>query len=117
MLLVDDEPAVLAVIARGLGRRGWHVVAHPSAEAALAEAAGVWPDGRPDAVVTDASLPGLDGVALLRALAARWPGVPCVLLSGYADARLPDRPGRTAFLAKPFALDDLLRALDSVLGG
>lgn len=116
VLLVDDEPSVLAMTARGLGQRGWHVVAHRSAEAALAQAAGTWPAGRPDAVITDASLPGLDGPALLLALEARWPGLPGVLVSGYADGVLPDRPGRTAFLAKPFTLDDLLRAVDSVIG-
>ncbi|HEX8299043.1 MAG TPA: response regulator transcription factor [Rubricoccaceae bacterium] len=44
-------------------------------------AAGATRDGGPDVVVTDVRMPGMDGIALVGAIRARWPALPCVVFS------------------------------------
>ena len=92
---------------RALTEAGWRVAAFATAEDALAMAS------VPDAVVADVTLPGMDGRALVVALRARWPKLPAVLVSGYADSARQADPGagKTVFLAKPYALSDLVAAL------
>jgi two-component system cell cycle sensor histidine kinase/response regulator CckA len=111
VLLVEDEPIVRRLAERALAQAGWRVAAFGSAEDALAAAT------VPDAVVADVTLPGMDGRALVAALRARWPKLPAVLVSGYADSALQADPGagKTVFLAKPYALSELVVALVAVV--
>ena len=113
ILLVEDEPIVRRLAERALVRGGWHVVAAESGEAALA-AAGV---SRPDAVVTDVTLPGMDGRALVDALRGMWPNLPAVLVSGYTDsaARADPMAEKMVFLPKPYTLAALVSALEAIV--
>lgn len=80
ILLVDDEPEVLAVLAAGLRDRG-HVVV--TAVGAL-EAVGVLSaDPRVDVLVTDLSMPGMDGVKLIEEARRQRPGLPALLVTGF----------------------------------
>ncbi len=120
VLLVDDEPSVRRVAERALTRHGWQVLAAESAEAALALLDGALPPLA--AVVTDLVMPGQDGAALVRTLRARLrrPDLPAILASGYAAEEvrreLLAAPGAeaTAFLAKPYEIDELLAGLQAV---
>ena len=100
--LVEDEPVLRRLMQRALLGAGWRVSAAGSAEAALAAIGPATP--RPAALLCDLSLPGMDGLALLRALRRRWPELPAVLMSGYDSVLLPPGAG---FLRKPFALAEL----------
>ncbi len=113
ILLVDDEEGVLAIAARALRQRGWRVIPCDSAETALARG----DSERPAAVVSDVVMPGMDGPALVRALRARWPGLPAILVSGYAEGalRLDLAKSEVRFLPKPYTLRALADALDSVV--
>jgi two-component system cell cycle sensor histidine kinase/response regulator CckA len=103
--LVEDEAPLRRLMARALREAGWRVTEADSAEAALA-----LPPVRPARVVADLTLPGRDGVRLLRALRRRWRGLGCVLISGYESAG-GATPAGTVFLRKPFALAALVAAL------
>jgi len=121
VLLVDDEEMVRALTARALTQRGWTVLACDSAESALERLRER--DGKPGesplsaplaALVSDVVMPGMDGPALVRAVRARHPDVPAILISGYAEEGL--RAGLASekifFLPKPYtmqALGELLR--------
>jgi two-component system cell cycle sensor histidine kinase/response regulator CckA len=115
VVLVEDEDALRRLAERVLARAGHAVLPADSAEAALAllEAA-----ARPAILVSDVAMPGMDGVALARGLRSRWPDLPVLLLSGYAEAALgADLAGEGFhFLAKPYAPAELLAALDAALG-
>ncbi len=115
VVLVEDEDALRRLAERVLARAGHAVLPADSAEAALAllEAA-----ARPAILVSDVAMPGMDGVALARSLRSRWPDLPVLLLSGYAEAALgADLAGEGFhFLAKPYAPAELLAALDAALG-
>jgi CheY-like chemotaxis protein len=110
VLLVEDEPALCRLAARALRGAGWRVRTTGSAEAALALARSL---PRPALLLCDLTLPGLDGAGLLRALRARWPALPAVMMSGYAETALPPELGEVAFLRKPFALADLLARVEA----
>jgi PAS domain S-box-containing protein len=101
VLLVDDEPLVRASTADMLAELGYEVVEAESSHEALALL-----DSRPlDLVITDHLMPGLSGTDLARILAAERPGLPVLIVSGYAD--LDGLPTDLPRLTKPFRQDDL----------
>ncbi|MBL6454130.1 response regulator [Belnapia sp. T6] len=110
LLLVEDEAPLRRLAERVLARAGHEVLPAESAEAAL----DLLEDSPPPALlVSDVAMPGMDGVELARRLRQRWPSLPVVLLSGYAEAALAaDLAGEGfRFLAKPYAPAELLAAL------
>ena len=113
ILLVEDEPIVRKLAERALRQPGWEVVAAESAEAALTATQTL----TPDAVVADLTLPGMDGRALIGALRGRWPKLPAVLVSGYADSAAQADPGgeKMVFLAKPYESNELVAALEAAV--
>ena len=114
VLLVEDEAPVRRLAERALRRRGFAVRATDSAEAALA----LLEDGtRPDLLVSDVMMPGMDGPALLALLRRRWPDLPAILVSGYAaqDARRALAEEEAIFLAKPYSLAALTDAVSQGL--
>jgi signal transduction histidine kinase/ActR/RegA family two-component response regulator len=105
VLLVDDEPAVRAVLAQELAEEGFNVIDAADGAAALALL------DRPvpvDLLVSDLAMPGIDGIALIREARRRCPGLPAILLTGYAgeaaamavDGGL-DQDGTLVLLRKP----------------
>ncbi|MFW6067236.1 MAG: ATP-binding protein [Myxococcota bacterium] len=114
VLLVEDEDAVRRMAARALEGAGWSVVQARSAEEAL-ELAERGAAAEVDILVSDVVMPGLDGPALADRLANERPELPVLFVSGYADELLQAdalKPAHREFLAKPFALDDLLEAVN-----
>ncbi len=116
ILFVEDEPLILALGRRQLERLGYTVLAAGTAEDAARQADA---HGRPlDLLVTDVTLPGMDGRALAARLAGRQPGLKCLFLSGHgadilAEPGVPLEAGQ-AFLQKPFtgrALAEHVRTL------
>ncbi len=116
LLLVDDEAPVRKLAERVLTRAGWQVVAAACGEDALelVEAGDLAP--ALGCVISDVVMPGLDGPALVRALRQARPDLPAILMSGYADAGLRDalQAADIRFLSKPFAMADLVAALESL---
>jgi two-component system, cell cycle sensor histidine kinase and response regulator CckA len=116
VLVVEDDPAVRAIIQQGLERLGYQVIVCSDANQAIVRAA--TQVGPLPLLVSDIRLPGLDGPALARKLRPDYPGLRVLYVSGYAgDAMIqrgllgPDE----AFLAKPFSADDLARRVRSLL--
>ena len=110
LLLVDDDAAFGAVLARALARRGVTVGHAADADAARRLLA----DGGFDAAVVDLNLAGDSGLALLPELRAALPGAPILMLTGFASiATAVDaiKLGASNYLAKPAGADDILAAL------
>jgi two-component system cell cycle sensor histidine kinase/response regulator CckA len=109
VLLVEDEEAVRKLARITLEGRGYAVTDAPDGETALGL---LTPDRRLDVLVTDMTMPGIDGRELAGLVQARRPGLGVVFVSGYVpDAgRLEGVPG-AVFLPKPFTPSDLLRAV------
>ena len=81
VLLVDDENVVREVLAEQLEDAGYSVLAAASGTEALALLAA---GEAVDALVTDLTMPGMGGLDVIRAAQERHPGLPAVLLTGYA---------------------------------
>jgi CheY-like chemotaxis protein len=106
VLLVDDEDLVRSSTADILADLGYAVVEASSAEEALRL---VTQGLRPDLLVTDHLMPGMDGVELARLLKQQLPALRVLVISGYAEAEgvAADLPR----LEKPFRRADLARVL------
>jgi DNA-binding response OmpR family regulator len=114
VLLVEDDPTIAEVIAGLLRAQGHRVVHAPHGLAALAETArhGF------DIALLDLDLPGMDGLALARALRARGFGVPLLAVTARADAHAESAAravGFDGFLRKPLTGAMLAEAMDALL--
>jgi len=107
VLVVDDDPLVLVSTAAMLEDLGHSAVQAESALDALARLS----DGEAvDLVLTDLAMPDLSGADLARRIKQRWPGLPVLLASGYAD-KLEDPGIELPHIGKPFNQNELLEAL------
>lgn len=110
VLLVDDEPLVRATAADMLVELGLEVIECSSAPEALA----VLARGEPiDLLVTDHLMPVMTGAELAEEALRLRPGLPLLLVSGYAD--LVDIPLRVPRLAKPFIKADLANSISLLM--
>ena len=101
ILLVDDDADLLQLIAMRLVSSGYAVTAVGSGEAALASFA----VNRPDAIVTDLRMRGMDGMGLFDAIHRQAPTLPVVILTAHGtipEAVAATRRGVFSFLTKPF---------------
>jgi two-component system response regulator GlrR len=101
VLLVDDDKDLLQLIAMRLTAAGYAVTAVESGEAALAALA----VSRPQVVVTDLRMQGMDGMALFDAIHRDSPSLPVVILTAHGtipEAVSATRRGVFSFLTKPF---------------
>jgi PAS domain S-box-containing protein len=114
VLVVEDETDVREMIALALRDLGCCVLEAPDGSAGLRV---VQSQESLDLLVTDVGLPGLNGRQLADAARERWPGLPVMLITGYAGKALEDAdlaPGMEV-LRKPFALDALTVRVRSLL--
>lgn len=113
ILLVDDEPNLLAGLRRQLGRR-YNLTTRESGAEALATLKG---GGRYAVIVSDMRMPGIDGATLLSEFARLSPATVRVMLTGNADqetaARAVNEGAVFRFLNKPVEPERLVAALDA----
>ena len=112
VLLVEDQDAVRRFASLALQGEGHQVSEAESGESALELAA---TDEHFDVLVTDVTMPGMDGQELAERVRVLRPDVGVVLMSGYAAASDGAPIPRSVFLQKPFAPADLLAALNRAL--
>jgi signal transduction histidine kinase/CheY-like chemotaxis protein len=118
VLVVEDDPAVKAIIRQTLERLGYRVLVSSDAAEALAAAETLVE--RLPLLVSDIGLPGRGGPELAAQLRVKHPGLRVLYVSGYAGDEMIQRGllgTDEAFLAKPFSADDLARRVRSLLDG
>jgi two-component system KDP operon response regulator KdpE len=113
VLVVDDEPQIRRALRTNLAVRGYQVVEAGDGQAALAAVA----DHRPDVVLLDLGLPGLDGIEVLHGLRG-WTDVPVIVLT--VRDRETDKvealdAGADDYVTKPFGMNELLARLRAQL--
>ena len=114
ILVVDDDPAVREVTAATLLAIGARVTEAGSGAQALEEldeAGGAY-----DLMVADFAMPGMNGAELAAAAAARWPVLPVLYVTGYADLTAIASVSTDLVVQKPFRSEDLQRRVASLLG-
>lgn len=110
VLLVDDEQRFRNSLAERLELRGLHVRQAGNAEQGIR----MLRQERPDVVVLDRKMPGMDGEEALREIKRLAPEVQVIVLTGYASMQSAADAGRLdafAYLEKPCETDELLRTI------
>ena len=116
ILLVEDEESVRQLVRDTLVAKGYQVLEADSGESGLGAAASH--AGKIDLIITDVVMPGMGGRELVKQLVRKRPGIKILYLSGYTEDAINDGTieGGTAFLQKPFSLQNLSRKVREVLG-
>jgi two-component system response regulator MprA len=113
ILVVDDDPSVLRMLARSLTAEGHEVEAAADGGAALAAVE----RRAPEAVILDVAMPDMDGLSVCRRLRDRGLTAPVVLLTArdtVADRVAGLEAGADDYLVKPFAVEELLARLAAI---
>ena len=115
ILVVDDEPTIVEIVSRYLERAGFEAHGAGDGPEALRQAE----RHRPDLVVLDVMLPGLDGIEVMRRLHER-PGPPTAVIlltaRGEENDRLVGlRHGADDYVVKPFSPNELVARVEAVL--
>src|SRR3954469_5831914 len=114
LLLVDDDPDLLRLLSIRLKANGYGVTAVDSAQRALASIAA----SRPDLVLTDLRMEGMDGMALFQEIQGAYPGLPVIILTAHGtipDAVAAVKRGVFGYLTKPYDADELLAQIERAL--
>jgi DNA-binding NtrC family response regulator len=112
VLLVDDEPGVLFTLSELLTERGHRVISARGGGEALGKL------DEADAVLTDLSMPGMDGLELMGHVAQRDPALPVILLTAHGSERVAVaamKQGAYDYLAKPFDIDEIAVVIERAL--
>ena len=113
LLLVDDDPTLLAVLARRMAREGYEVLTAPSGAQALTQLEQRWPS----LLIVDLMMPGMDGFELCRRV-KRIADLPIIVLSAVDASEAKVRALEDYaedYITKPFDPDELVARVQRVL--
>lgn len=123
VLVIDDDPAILATVRLILEREGHDVAVAANGRAGLA----ALDAGSVDLLVVDIFMPAMDGLELLREVRRHRPELPVIVISGASlfgpAGQSPDflamavKLGAVRGVRKPFTPDELMGAIHGYLGG
>ena len=111
VLIVDDDPQILRLLRAMLGPQNVKVLAAPLPSDALRICAGE----TVDVLISDISMPEMDGNKLAERVFKLYPRVSVLLISGAVEQAPAVKGGRVRFLRKPFFPAELIRLLREML--
>ncbi len=112
VLLVDDDKSVLFTLNEVMLDRGHEPITAASAKEGLERLDAV------DVAIIDLSMPGMDGLALLRAMRARDESLPVIMLTAHGSERVAveaTKAGAYDYMKKPFDIDDVVIVVERAL--
>ena len=115
VLVIDDEQIVLDSVRKHLSKANFEVHTVLSATKGLKAAE----QQSFDLVLTDLMMPQIDGLELMKIIQTRYPGLPVVMMTGYATistAQQAEQMGAAGYVAKPFSRAELLEVVRLALG-
>jgi DNA-binding response OmpR family regulator len=114
ILIVDDEPLILGMVTEYFVERGYIVIAAASGQDALAAFA----RERPDVILLDIVMPGMDGFQILKRLRETDRSVPIIMLTANEDVALARETlaiGAFDYVAKPFDFEHLEQTVTAAM--
>ncbi len=114
IFFVDDEPAVRVVVRKTLERVGASVTCFGCADDCLA----CLESAQCDLLITDVKMPGKDGIELLRAVKAKVPWLPVLVVTGFGDVPMAVKAlklGAADFIEKPLDREAFLKTVQTLL--
>ena len=115
ILLAEDNAALRAHVSDVLQDAGFKVIEAEDGQAAadlISEA-----QTKPALLLSDITMPRMDGKQLATHVNTHWPTIPIVLMTGYAGGALNDDCSHDVLITKPFAPDDLVALIRKTLAG
>jgi len=116
ILVVDDEPSLLALARDVLSQQGYKVLCGENGDVALS----LLRNNAVDLVISDVIMPGMNGYELADKIRAEFPVMPILIVSGFDETSHVDDVDwdlRAGALAKPYSSRDLLERVRQLLGG
>jgi len=112
ILVVDDEELILILTESFLEQLGYGVLLPGCGE----DAVEIFKEHhtRIQLVLSDITMPGIDGIETVTRLRRIKPDLKAIISSGYSSERIDDLPRGAVFLAKPYSINDLRAALDKL---
>lgn len=113
VVIIDDEPIIVEGLSRGIQWDKWNCTVAGSAGSGR-QGLEVIKATEPDIVITDISMPNMDGLSMIAALKSQYEGIQIAILTGFRDfnyAQQAIRLGVTRFLLKPSKMDELEEAV------
>jgi NO-binding membrane sensor protein with MHYT domain/signal transduction histidine kinase len=109
LLIVDDDDDHRSILATGLEALGHSVVEAPDGASALS----ILDVDAPDVILLDFAMPAMNGAEVAREIRSRWPNLPIVFITGFADTQTIQaiEGEQMNMLRKPFRMSELQRAL------
>lgn len=114
ILIVDDEPQIRRILSVLLAEQGFQVAEAVSGEKAIEVASRL----RPDVILLDLNMPGMDGLAALRRLLDQQPKVDCIIMTAHGTIRSAVTAmmmGAYHYLTKPFDNSELIMVIERAL--
>lgn len=103
--IVDDDRSIRWVLEKALQKAGLETRSFSSANSLLENLG----QARPDAIISDIRMPGIDGLSLLKRLQDRYPDLPVIIMTAHSDlesAVSAFHGGAFEYLPKPFDVDE-----------
>ncbi len=114
ILIIDDDPAILALLKKALTKAGHDVEVVGDGEAALAKLA----KEHFDLLIVDYMLPGISGLDVLRMTRASHPALMAIMVTAHSSPEVQASAaalGVHACISKPFGVLDLIRLADEAI--
>lgn len=108
VLVVDDDSSIRWVLARALNNAQFKVISCDSGQQALQ----IIPQEQPQLVITDIQMSGMSGLELLETINQKWPELPVIMITAYADTDLATKThelGAFDYLPKPFDINHVIK--------
>jgi len=109
--IIDDDQSMRWVLEKTLSNNGYRVSAFESASEALSNFKRTLPQARPNLIITDVRMPGINGFELLKQIKNISPQTPIIVMTAYTDLDTTVQAfqeGAFEYLPKPFDIDDAL---------
>ena len=109
--IIDDDQSMRWVLEKTLSNNGYAVTAFESGSVALAQFKRATADQRPQLIITDVRMPGINGFELLKQIKYVSPHTPIIVMTAYSDLDTTVQAfheGAFEYLPKPFDIDDAL---------
>ena len=114
ILVVDDETNIRRILQAALDKAGYHTLVAENGDVALT----TLKSEAVDCVLTDVTMPGIDGYELQRAVRGTWPRTPVVIMTAYGtipQAVQAIRDGAFEYITKPFDLDTVKKVIKAAI--
>ncbi len=116
--IIDDDSSIRWVLEKTLNQAGYEVTAFESGSNALSQFKRTAVNQRPELILTDVRMPGINGFELLKQIKHISPSTPIIVMTAYSDLESTQRgfeDGAFEYLPKPFDIDHALKLIDAAI--